>query len=151
MGVISEELFVFLVSAVPILEQKFAIPYGIHQGINYWLVYLYTLVGAVLPSPFILLLIRQIFEWLKKIPMAQRIIIKIENRALKKGKNIARYEIFGLFLFVAIPLPGTGVWTGSLAAALLRLPFKQSFIAVVLGAAVCGLILLLLSIGVIAL
>ncbi len=144
---IPAELMVLFVSAIPVLEQKAAIPLGFTARMDYWEIYLYSLVGAVLPSPFILLLARKMCSLLKQISITKRMIQWIETRTMKRGKNIVRYELLGLFLFVAIPLPGTGVWTGSLAAALLQMRFKQSLLAITLGAAVCGAIIMLLGHG----
>lgn len=148
MNFLSKEWMTLLISAVPILEQKAAIPYGVIQGIGFWEVYFLTLVGAILPSPFIIVFVNKIFELLKKVSWMRPMIEWIESRTMKKGKNIVRYELFGLFLFVAIPIPGTGVWTGSLAAALLHLEFKKAIVTVFFGAAVSGLIIAILSYGV---
>jgi len=134
-----------LLSALPILEQKAAIPFALSKGLTDAQAYFYTLLGALLPSPFILLFIPIIFEFLKRFRMLEKIVNWYEKRAFKQGKNIVKYELLGLFLFVAIPIPGTGVWTGSAVAALLGLDFKKSLITVILGAAVCGLVLLLVS------
>lgn len=133
-------LYVFILSAIPILEQKASIPLGMRLGLNNANLYVVTLIGAVLPAPFILLFMPKIFEICKKIKLIAPIFEWYENRAMKKGSNIVKYELLGLFIFVAIPLPGTGVWTGSTVAAFLKLDFKKAFVTVILGAAVCGII-----------
>ncbi|NLK21806.1 MAG: small multi-drug export protein [Epulopiscium sp.] len=143
-----DELMTFFIAAVPVLEQKVAIPYGIIQGIGFWEVYLLTLLGAVFPSPFIILFVNKIFKLLRKIPKMHTITHWIEERTMKKSKSIAKYQLLGLFIFVAIPLPGTGVWTGSLAAALLYLEFKRSILVVFLGAMVSGILISFLTYGI---
>ncbi|NLK98520.1 MAG: small multi-drug export protein [Epulopiscium sp.] len=148
MDFISTEWMTLIISAIPILEQKAAIPYGIIQGIGFWEVYILTLIGAILPCPIIILFVNKSFEILKNIRWIRPIIEWIESRTMKKSESIVKYELLGLFLFVAIPLPGTGVWTGSLAASLLHLEFKKAFLAVSSGAAVSGLIIAILSYGV---
>lgn len=148
MNFLSSRWMTLIISAIPILEQKAAIPYGIIQGIGFWEVYLLTLIGAILPCPFIILFINNVFELLKKLQWMRPIIEWIEKRTLKKSNNIVRYELLGLLVFVAIPLPGTGVWTGSIAASLLHLEFKKAVAAVSLGAVISGLIITILSYGV---
>jgi uncharacterized membrane protein len=148
MDFLSSEWMTLIISAIPILEQKAAIPYGIIQGIGFWEVYILTLIGAIFPCPIIILFVNKSFEVLKKISWMRPVIEWIENRTMKKSKNIVKYELLGLFLFVAIPLPGTGVWTGSLAASLLHLEFKKALLAVSSGAAVSGLIIAILTYGV---
>jgi len=148
MDFLSSEWMTLIISAIPILEQKAAIPYGIIQGIGFWEVYILTLIGAILPCPIIILFVNKSFEILKRVSWIRPVVEWIERRTMKKSKNIVKYELLGLFLFVAIPLPGTGVWTGSLAASLLHLEFKKAFLTVSTGAAVSGLIIAVLSYGV---
>ena len=97
--------------------------------------------GNILPIPFILLLINKIFEWLKKIPGIKKPIIWLEEKTLKKRDKIDKYGIWGLLIFVAIPLPGTGAWTGSLLASLLNLDRKKSFGVISIGVFIAGLII----------
>lgn len=141
---------VMLLSAVPIIEQKGAIPFGLSEGFSYLETYILTLIGAVLPAPILLKLVPFILENLKRINILKRPVEWYEARAKKKGESIQQYELLGLFLFVAIPLPGTGVWTGSTIAALLGTEFKKSLFIVLFGAAVCGFIIMLVSMGVIS-
>lgn len=144
-------LWIMILSAVPVLEQKAAIPVALAQGYSDMTVYSVTLIGAILPAIFIILFVPRLFEFLKKIEKLRGIIEWYEKGAMKRGKNIVKYELIGLFMFVAIPLPLTGVWTGSVVAAMLKLEFKKAFPIVVLGAAVCGLILMLVFKGVFSL
>ncbi|MCT4612815.1 MAG: small multi-drug export protein [Clostridia bacterium] len=137
------EIKILIISMMPILEQKASIPIGIASGMNAYLVYFYTLIGAILPAPFIYYGVKFIFPYLKKIKYIGRVIDLIEKKGRKQTGKILKYELLGLFLFVAIPLPGTGVWTGTLAASMLNLGFKKSMISISFGAAACGGLILL--------
>lgn len=132
---------------IPIIEQKVAIPVGILAQMDALQVYFLTLIGAILPAPFIILFVKAIFQYLKRFKGFERIVDKLERRALSKSEQVEKYKMIGLLLFVAIPLPGTGVWTGSLIAALLGIDKKQAILAVVLGAILCGLIILIFTQG----
>lgn len=132
---------------IPIIEQKVAIPVGILAQMDALQVYFLTLIGAILPAPFIILFVKAIFQYLKRFKGFERIVDKLERRALSKSEQVEKYKMIGLLLFVAIPLPGTGVWTGSLIAALLGVDKKQAILAVVLGAILCGLIILIFTQG----
>lgn len=139
---------ILVLAAIPILEQKAAIPVGVIAGLPIWEVYILTLIGAIIPSPFIIWFIEHIFIFLRRYPIMDKIITKFENKTRGKSGNIQKYKLFGLFLFVAIPLPGTGVWTGSLAAVLLGLEKKRAVLVVFLGAVVCGLLIMAFTSGV---
>lgn len=141
---------VFFISAIPILEQKAAIPIGLAANLRYTTIFFYSLLGSLLPSPFIILLIDKVFIFLRRFAFFEKIIDKLEKRAFQKGKTVEKYALFGLFILVALPLPGTGVWTGSLVAALLKLNIKDALVVIVLGAAVCGLFILLSGVGVLS-
>lgn len=140
---IIEIIEIFLLSAVPIIEQKGSIALGLYYELDIPLIYFITWIGAILPSPFILLFIPKVFEILKKFKYLGKLVSWYENRAMKKGSNIVKYEMLGLLLFVAFPIPGTGVWTGSAVASLIGLDFKKSLVTVTIGAAICGIILTL--------
>ncbi len=139
---------IIILSAVPVLEQKASIPIGVIAGLPIWEVYILTLIGATIPSPFILWFIEHIFMFLRRFPVMERIITYFERKTRGKSGNIEKYKLAGLFIFVAIPLPGTGVWTGSLAAVLLGLDKKSAVMTVFAGAAVCGLLILAFTSGV---
>ena len=94
------------------------------------------IVGNIIPIPFILLFIKQIFKVLKKTKIFRGLIIKLEDRAMRKSDQVKKYEFWGLMLFVGIPLPGTGAWTGSLIASLLEIDIKKSSLAIL-----CGIIM----------
>ena len=102
-------------------------------------------IGNIIPVPFILLLITPIFKWLKGTKTFKPMVTKLENKAMSKSDQIEKYEFWGLVLFVGIPLPGTGAWTGSLIAALLGIKFKKAFPAVVIGICMATIIMWFIS------
>ncbi len=145
-------LWVFLVSMVPLVELRGAIPIGVGMGLPLWQVYALSIVGNMLPMPFIFLFARKVLEWGKD----KKVIGKIFTFCLEKGHKggeklkakAGRGLFWALMLFVAIPLPGTGAWTGTLAASLLDMDFKKSSLAVMLGVLTAGVIMGLASAGV---
>lgn len=147
-GKVSKELIVFIISVIPILELRGSLIAAGFLKMNFLSTYVIAVVGNMLPIPFILLFIDKIFLWLKKTRL-KGIVEKLENKALSKSDKIVKYGKLGLFLFVAIPLPGTGAWTGSLAATLLRMKFKDSIWPIFFGVIVAGFIMSLLSFGII--
>lgn len=143
---IPDELVVFLISVMPILECRLGMFTAIVLlQMNTIKGFLISFAGNILPIPFILLLINWIFEVFKKIPGLKNIVFWLEERTLKKRDKIDKYGIWGLLLFVAIPLPGTGGWTGALLASLLHLDKKKSFGVIALGVFIAGLIMTVLS------
>ena len=140
---------VFFCSLLPIIELRGAIPLGAALGLPWWQTFLIALVGNLLPVPFILLFIRAILGWMKKIRGLSKIALWLEQKADAKKGKIERYEYWGLLLFVALPLPGTGAWTGSLIAALLRLDFRKSFLFITFGVLIAGVIMTLASYGIV--
>ena len=106
------------------------------------------IVGNIIPIPFILLFIKQIFKLLKKTKVFHNLIVKMENRAMGKSDQIKKYEFWGLVLFVGIPLPGTGAWTGSLIASLLDVDIKKSSLAILCGIIMATVIMYVVSYGV---
>ena len=103
------------------------------------------IIGNIIPIPFILLFIRQIFKWLKKTKLFRGMVEALENRAMKKSDTIKKYEFWGLMLFVGIPLPGTGAWTGSLIASLLNIDIKKASLAILCGIAMATVIMYVVS------
>ncbi len=144
-------LIIILMAATPIIEQKAAIPFAIANGYSNTSAFLLTLAGAILPSPFILLFLPKVFEFMREKGILVKFVDWYEKRALDKGSNIVKYELLGLLLFVAIPLPMTGVWTGSAVAAIIGLDFKRAFPTVVAGAIICGTLIMLVVNGVLML
>ena len=147
-GKISKELIVFIISVIPILELRGSLIAAGFLKMKFLSTYVIAVIGNMLPIPFILVFIDKIFVYLKKTPL-RNFIIRLENRAVSKSDIIKKYGKFGLFLFVAIPLPGTGAWTGSLAAVLMRMKFRDSILPIFLGVLTAGLIMSLISFGII--
>lgn len=145
--VLRPEVIVFIVSLLPILELRGGILVGFLLGMDLLPSFIIAFIGNIIPVPFILMFIKFIFKKLKKTRM-KGFIEKIENKAMSKSDQIQKYAYLGLFLFVGIPLPGTGAWTGSLIAALLDMDMKKSFGIIVLGVIMAGIIISILSYGV---
>ena len=132
-------------SMLPVLEVKAAIPVGLAMGLPLWETFFIALLGSCIPVPFILLLLRPFFHWCKGRPFFHRLAEKLEGRFQKKSGGVRRYSLLGLFLFVAVPLPGTGVWTGSAIATLLKMNKKQAALAIFLGNVAACLIMTVLA------
>lgn len=140
-----------LVTAMmPILEIRGAIPVGVASGLDPWLAFAVGFVGNMLPIPILILLTRKIIEWLKKHNMLVKLTAWLENKGSKGAQKVQKYSFWGLFILVAIPLPGTGAWTGALVASLLDMRLKRALPAIAMGVAVAGLIVLLVTYGVIS-
>ena len=146
---ILDYLWVFFISMLPIVELRGAIPVGAVMGLSMVPNYLVSVFGNFLPVPFILLFIRAILNWMKTTKRLAKIALWLEEKADKHADKVTRYATFGLFLFVAIPLPGTGAWTGSLIAALLGMKKRHALLSVFLGVLTAGLIMTLASYGVV--
>lgn len=146
-GKISRELIVFIISMVPILELRGGLLAASVLNIDIVRALWICIIGNIIPVPFILLLITPIFNWLKKTRTFRPMVEKLENKAMGKSEQIEKYEFWGLVLFVGIPLPGTGAWTGSLIASLLGIRFKKAFPAVLVGIALASVIMSIVSYG----
>ncbi len=143
---IPDWLVVFLISVCPVLECRLGMFTAIVLlDMNPFVGFIISFLGNILPIPFILLLINWIFEVFKKIPGLKNIVFWLEDKTLKKRDKIDKYGIWGLLAFVAIPLPGTGGWTGALLASLLHLDKKKSFGVISVGVFIAGLIITVLS------
>ncbi len=140
-------IYTFLLSMVPIIELRGAIPLGTALGLPWYINYIVCVVGNFLPVPFILLFIRAILNWMKKVPKLAKIALWLEARAAKKSDKVSKYATLGLLVFVALPLPGTGAWTGSLVAALMEMRLKHSLISVFCGVLIAGVIVSLIAYG----
>lgn len=148
---ISKEAVVFVISMIPLLELRGGLLVAKMIGVPLLTAIPICIVGNIIPIPFILLFIKQIFKWFKKVPLFKKIIVKLENRAMGKSDSIKRYEFWGLALFVGIPLPGTGAWTGSLIAALLEIDFKKAIVSELVGIAMATIIMSIVSYGLLGL
>lgn len=146
-GKISKEMIVFIISMVPILELRGGLLAASFMNIGIVRAIWYCVIGNIIPVPFILLLITPIFNRLKQTKTFRPMVEKLENRAMGKSEQIEKYQFWGLVLFVGIPLPGTGAWTGSLIASLLGVKFKKAFPAVLLGIVMATIIMSIVSYG----
>lgn len=147
----SPEVVAFIVSMLPILELRGGLVAAKLMNIDFFKAFAICFIGNLLPIPFILLFIRKVFQLLKKIPMIEQIITKLEARSLRKADNVKKYRLLGLLLFVGIPLPGTGAWTGALIADLLDIRVKHSFPTICLGVLIAGIIMSIFSYGLLGL
>ncbi len=136
-------LLTMLVSMIPIIELRGGLPFGVALGLPYYLAFPAAVAGNLIPAPFIIVYIRRVFGLMRKyLPRLNGLVDRLEKKAHLKGKKVQKYQYLGLWLFVAIPLPGTGAWTGSLAAAFLGMRLKKAMPAVVLGVLTAGCIML---------
>ncbi len=144
---ISSKAVVFIVSLMPILELRGGLLAASLLKIPALEAIPICIIGNILPIPFILLFIKQIFKWMKKFKIFRGLIEKLEARAMGKSDTIKKYEFWGLMLFVGIPLPGTGAWTGALIASLLGIDIKKSSLAILGGIAMATVIMYIVSYG----
>jgi uncharacterized membrane protein len=147
---VGKDLCVFLCAMIPIIELRGAIPLGAALGLPPLWNYTLAVVGNLIPVPFILLFIRAILAWLERIPCFEKMVRWLRAKAEKGRGKVEKYAVIGLAVFVAIPLPGTGAWTGSLVAALMGMRFPKAVISAVVGVLAAGVIMSLLSYGVVA-
>lgn len=140
---------IFLISLLPVIELRGSIPVGYYQGLPWYTNMITSIIGNLLPIPFILLFVVKVFEFMKKRNIMVGFIEKIEKRAMSRSDSIANKEFIGLMLFVAIPLPGTGAWTGALIAALLQFNRKKSFMYICIGVLIAASLVTLGVYGVI--
>lgn len=139
----------FLISMAPLAELRGAIPVGVAMGLEPWPIWLISVIGNMIPVPFIILCIRGIFQWMKRRKgFCARLAECMEQKAAKGARLFYKYELLGLFILVAVPLPGTGAWTGALVAAMLRLRLKAAVPVIGLGVCTAGIAMLVLSYGV---
>ena len=141
-------VFTGLVSMLPVVELRGGIPFGVGIGLPLPLAVLASVVGNMLPIPFLILFTRRIFMWLRcHIPAREGVISRLERKAESKKQLVLKYEFWGLLLLVAIPLPGTGAWTGALVAALMDLRLKSAMPAIFCGVLVAAAIVSCIVLG----
>lgn len=145
---VSKEALIFIISLFPILELRGGLLAASLLKVNYLTALPLCVIGNILPIPFILLFIRKIFGWMKKSRVLRPLVEKLENRAMGRSDQIQNYEFLGLLLFVGIPLPGTGAWTGALIASLLQIDIKKSSVAILAGITLAAVIMSIVSYGV---
>ena len=150
--VLGEQLGVMLCSMIPIIELRGAIPLGAALELPWWENYILSVIGNMIPVPFILLFIRKVLKWMcgTKIKFFNKLGNWINNKAEKNREKIEKYSFWGVCLFVAIPLPVTGAWTGSLVAATIEMKFWKAMLSALLGVMIAGVIMTLGSYGVVA-
>lgn len=147
LGGIPSELIIFIISLFPILELRGGLIAASILGVNMWKAIPICIAGNILPIPFILLFIEKIFEWLKNTRFV-KMINKLEEKAEKNAEKIMKHKKLGLLLFVGIPLPGTGAWTGSLVAALFHFKIKDASLSILAGIIMATVIMCLISYGI---
>lgn len=145
---VPSQLLVFLISLFPVLELRGGMIAARLFELDFIQAFLICYIANMLPIPFILLFIRKIFKWMRRIPAFSKIVDKMESRAYKNQDKILKYKEWGLLLFVAIPLPGTGGWTGALIAAVMDLRMKKSLPIIALGVFIAGLIMSFITYGI---
>lgn len=129
-----------LVSMIPIVELRGGIPFGVTIGLPLRAAFIAAVIGNLIPVPFIIVYIRRIFQWMRvRLPGLNNLVDRLECKAHLKGQRVARYKYLGLTIFVIIPLPGTGAWTGSLAAAFLDMPLRKALPSMIAGVVTAGL------------
>jgi len=144
---ISAEAVIFIVSMIPILECRGGLVVASLLKVNIWRAIPICILGNTLPIPFLLLFIKRIFTWLKKFKWSRPLVEKLEKRALNKSSGISNGEFFGLMLFVGIPLPGTGGWTGSLVASFMEMKPGRAILSIFLGILIATVIMSIVSYG----
>lgn len=145
-GSMGKEAIVFIISMIPILELRGALLVADPLlGVPVATAIPLCIIGNIIPVPFILWLITPIFNWMKGTKKFKPMVDKLEAKAMSKSDKIEKYEFWGLVLFVGIPLPGTGAWTGALIASLLGVKFKKAFPAIILGICVATVIMWFIS------
>lgn len=147
-GGLSKEVIVFIISILPILELRGGLIAATLLDVKFSTGYIVSIVGNILPIPIVLLFLEKIFDFLKKFKWTEKLVSKFERKVLLKKKQIDKYGYLGLLLFVGIPLPGTGAWTGSALAVLLHLDRKKSFIYIFLGIILASIIMSIFSYGI---
>jgi len=149
---VGKELCVLFCSMLPIIELRGAIPLGAALGLEWWLCYILAVIGNILPVPFILLFIKKIIKWMSscRISFFNKLANWIIRKAEKNRDRIEKYSFWGVCIFVAIPLPMTGAWTGLLVAAFIDMKFWKALLSCFIGVLIAGTVMSLASYGVVA-
>ena len=141
-------LFTFLMAMVPVVELRGAIPYGVIAGLSVPAAFIIAVIGNLVPIPILVVFTRKVFEWLRaKSEWLDSIVRRLEAKADDKKEIVQKYEFWGLVLLVAIPLPGTGAWTGALVAAMMDMRLKRAMPAIILGVIIAGVIVTTVTYG----
>ncbi len=152
LDIVGEELCVFFCSMIPIIELRGAIPMGAAFGLPWWQSYALSVLGNMLPVPFILLFIKGMIGWMSrsKIGFFNKVANFLLRKVEKKRDKIEKYSFWGVALFVGIPLPVTGAWTGSLVAAMIDMKFWKALVSCLIGVMIAGVIMTVISYGTVA-
>lgn len=145
---LGKSITIFILSLLPIIELRGGLIAATLLGVSFFKAFIICFIGNILPVPFILWFIRKILDWMRNVKIFKKIVKWIDRKVENKKSQIEKYGFFGIVLFVGIPLPGTGAWTGSLIAAMLDMDKKKSFIAVLIGVLVAGIIMSIISYGI---
>ena len=141
-------IITFLMAMVPVVELRGAIPYGVLAGLSVPAAFVLAVAGNLAPIPFLVVFTRKVFEWLRtKSRWLDRLVSKLEAKAEKNKEVVNRYKFWGLVVLVAIPLPGTGAWTGALVAAMMDMRLKRAMPAITLGVLIAGVIVTTITYG----
>ena len=144
----AEAVLTFFAAMIPVLELRFAIPFGVARGLRLWTSIWASVLGNLVPVPFIVVFITRIFAWLRRRSARFNTLVdSLERRAEGKKATVEKYAFWGLFVLVAVPLPGTGAWTGALVAAMLDMRLKRAFPAILMGVITAGAIVAFLTYG----
>lgn len=139
-------LITMAVAMIPVLELRAAIPLGVGLGLSPWESFCAAVIGNTIPVPFLILFVRQVFAWLRRnFPKLDGMLTRLEKKAHLKGRKVTKYKYLGLMIFVAIPLPGTGAWTGSLVAAVLNMSISRSLPSILAGVLIAGVLIMSLT------
>lgn len=140
-------LLTILIAMVPVIELRGAIPIGVANGLEPWFATLLAVIGNLIPIPFILLLLTKIFDWLRDKKYTKKLIAWLEKKAEKNRKKVDKFGWLGLIILVAIPLPGTGAWTGALVASVFKMKFKPAILSIITGVIIAAIIVFAITYG----
>lgn len=143
-----KEIITFVISVLPILELRGGLLAAGALNLNPIVAYIVSIIGNLLPIPFILLFLTPIFNWMKKRKFLSKIVVKLEKKAESKKDKFEKGEFIALILFVGVPLPGTGAWTGALIASVIGMDKKKAMLAITIGIIMASIIMMILSYGI---
>lgn len=145
---LKEALMVFFMAMIPVVELRGAIPFGVLSGLSIQTSFILSVIGNLVPIPFLVIFTRKVFEWLQtKSEWLSKMVKRLEEKADKNKDVVLRSEFWGLMILVAIPLPGTGAWTGALVAAMLNMRLTRALPAIGIGVALAGIIVTTITYG----
>ena len=152
LNTVGEELCVFFCSMIPIIELRGAIPLGAALGLPWWQSYMLSVLGNILPVPIILLFVKAVITWMgkSKVKFFNKVADFLNRRVEKRRAQIEKYSFWGVCLFVAVPLPVTGAWTGSLVAAMIDMKFWKALLTCLFGVMIAGVIMTIITYGALA-